>query len=334
MNTRNSRPSRLHAKRLGLFLAKISRLSALLITSLCSVALLHAQAPADPNQDSYEVTDSFGKHRFQSPPQRVVVTDWTVLQQMLDLGIVPIGAPEVEAYRYYVGSPALPESVVDIGRRLSPSLAKIRALEPELIILGTGQKSLSRQLSRIAKVMYYKSFSKRYRGNGEKSRLRFEQIAALFQQHAQAKTKLADMDAAIASAKLALQQHYGKNLPTVLIGRFSSERKFLLYGANSLPVYSLNSLGIKTNDAIPVKGSDWGEVELSVKALANYQADYLLVLSPLVDGAMQGDVWQSLAWTQASKVRVLPTLWSYGGALSVGATAKAVAQALISETAD
>ena len=125
----------------------------------------------------YEVTDSFGKHRLQKPPERIVVTDWTLLEQILELGIVPVGAPELERYRHYVKQPILPNGIADIGLRSSPDLKTLRSLKPGAIIVGTDQKSLARPFSLIAPVFYYNNFSARYRTNGKKTRVRFFTIS-------------------------------------------------------------------------------------------------------------------------------------------------------------
>ncbi|MGB1580651.1 MAG: hypothetical protein ACPHER_04005, partial [Nevskiales bacterium] len=117
----------------------------------------------------YEITDSFGKHWFERPPQRVVVTDWTLLDNLQALGVETVGAPELALYRQQV-SPDLPRDVTDIGLRAAPNLETLRQLKPDVILLGTGQKELARPLSRISTVLYFKQFSDRYRSNGLKSR--------------------------------------------------------------------------------------------------------------------------------------------------------------------
>jgi len=278
---------------------------------------------------AYEITDSFGKHRFDQPPQNVVVTDWALLEQMLELGVVPIGAPEVDNYRRLVVQPALPDSVKDIGLRISPSLKKVKGLTPELVILGTNQKDFARPFSLFTRVMYYKSFSDRYRTNGKKSRLRFLQIAELFQKTDLAEQKLAAMDARLAELKANIQQHFGGQPPLVTTLRFSSAEKALVYGHNSMPDHALQQLGLRS--AVEVGKSQWGEKELSVKRLAELDSGYLLIFKPIVpfESVMQSPTWQQLPAVQQGRVLVVEPVWSYGGAMSIGYIADAVAEALL-----
>ncbi|MBL4826392.1 MAG: ABC transporter substrate-binding protein [Spongiibacteraceae bacterium] len=278
---------------------------------------------------AYEITDSFGKHRFDSPPQRVVVTDWAVLEQVLELGIKPIGAPELAAYQHYVQQPALPNSITDIGLRVSPNLKTLQDLKPDLIILGTNQKQLARPFSKIAEVMYYKNFSERYRGNGEKSRERFKQIAELFQKEKVAEQKLATMDTRIAQLRLQLQQHFGNQLPKVTSIRFSSAEKCLVYGDNSLPLFALYLLGIESDFSI--KKSQWGEKEIPINELDQIDEGYLVYFKPVnqSDQVFQSKDWLALPVVQQNNVLAASPVWSYGGAMSVLYIAEAISQALL-----
>ena len=205
---------------------------------------------------SYEVTDSFGKHRFETPPSRVVVTDWTLLENLLELGVTPIGAPELDGYRKHVGTPALSEDITDIGLRQAPSLRTLKALKPDLIILGTGQKDLARPFSRISRVAYYKFFSDRYRTNGKKASVRFLQMAELFQKTELAEQKLAEMEAAITPL------HESEPLT---IARQSGD-ELIAYGPNSLVGHAMTLLGL--TNAQSFKGNSWGEETLTGQDIA------------------------------------------------------------------
>lgn len=300
------------------------------LVTLLSIAAALVTGPSH----SYEITDSFGKHRFEAPPQNIVVTDWALLEQMLELGVVPIGAPEVDKYRRLVVRPALPDSVQDIGLRIAPSLYSVKGLEPELVILGTNQKDFSRPFSLFTRVVYYKSFSDRYRTNGTKSRERFLQLAELFQKTELAEQKLAAMDARIAALKTHLQQHFAGSLPKVTTVRFSSAKKALVYGHNSLPEHALQQLGLQSE--IEVGLSQWGEKEVSIGRLAQVQQGYLVVFKPVESLAevLESPTWNQLPAVKSGQVRFAEPAWSYGGAMSVGYIAEVVAEALLAAPAN
>lgn len=276
----------------------------------------------------YEVTDSFGKHTFDSPPKRVVVTDWALLEQLLELGIEPIGAPQTNLYKQYVVRPALPSKINDIGLRRSPNLDAIRALKPDVIIIGTDQKKLAKPLSRISRVLFYKSFSDKYRTNGKKSETRFLQISELFQQKQFAQEKLAARDAKISIIKDNIHHHFNHNVPPVTIIRFSAKDKALVYGKNSIVSHTLSMLDIQA--AIPSKRTKWGEKEIKVDELANINDGLLLYLTPVTDkAALESKAWLSLSLVKQSKVAAMAPTWSYGGAMSVLYNAEAIYDSLL-----
>lgn len=260
-----------------------------LLHRLCLLGLISLSLPVLAG--SYEVTDAFGKHRFETPPARVVVTDWTLLENLLELGITPIGAPELDGYRQYVKTPPLQEGIRDIGLRQAPSLKILESVQPDLIILGTGQKDLARPFSRISRVAYYKFFSDRYRTNGLKARERFLQMAELFQKTGLARQKLAEMDTKIANLRGRLPKVTG----SITLARQAGDGKLILYGPNSLPGHALVLLGLQNTQDF--KGNSWGEKEVAAASLRTEQNSTLILL----DDA-----------------------WPYGGALSLGHLAERI----------
>ncbi len=273
------------------------------------------------------VTDSFGKHKFESPPKRIVVTDWTLLEQLVELGIKPVGAPELKLYQHYVVQPGLPDGIEDIGLRRAPNIEKIRALKPDVIIVGTDQKKLARPFSRISRVMFYKSFSDKYRTNGKKSRTRFLQIADLFQKREYAERKLKVRDAALEKIKQDIALHFNGNLPAITVVRFSSDRKVLVYGENSMVMHTMNWLGLAP--AVPSSRSKWGEREITIDKLNEINEGVLLYVEPVdTKRVLTSKVWLQLPLVVDEQVSAMSPAWSYGGAMSVFYTARAIQAAL------
>ncbi|MEM7208758.1 MAG: iron-siderophore ABC transporter substrate-binding protein [Pseudomonadota bacterium] len=307
---------------------------ALLSRGVYAIAFVALSVCANANASggTYEVTDSFGKHYIEQPPQRVVVTDWALLEQMLELGVEPIGAPELKLYRRYVRQPALPESIVDIGLRRSPDLQTLRELKPDVIIVGTDQKGLARPFSYIAPVMYYKSFSDKYRTNGTKSRERFLQIADLFRKRDYAESKLAQMDAEMSEIRKRIQARFKGQPPDVTIVRFSSEEKILVYGANSLPVHVLEQLGLRSG--MSVSRSKWGYRELPVSRLGDIDKGLVFYVEPLDvnDNFFDSNDWKNIPAVSENRVLPMRAVWSYGGAMSLLYNARAIEAALTLST--
>ncbi|TQV72128.1 ABC transporter substrate-binding protein [Aliikangiella marina] len=282
--------------------------------------------------ESFEVTDSFGKHQLTESPKRIVVTDWTLLEQLLELGVEPVGAPELALYRKFVQQPALPQSIIDIGLRRSPKLSTIRSLKPDVIIIGTDQKKLARPFSRIAPVMYYNSFSDKYRTNGKKSRERYLQISELFQKRQFAKSKLAERDAEIESIKRQINQHFNNQPPKVTIARFSTLNKSLVYGENSIPMHTLKLLGLKTG--LPIGRSKWGEKDITNRELMALPDGIVLYVEPsdIVKDLRKSSRWQDSLIVRENRLFAMSPAWSYGGAMSVLYNARAIRDALLENT--
>ena len=277
---------------------------------------------------AYEVIDSFGKHEFQAPPKRVVVTDWTLLEQLLEMGVEPIGAPELSAYRTLVKNPPLPDGIVDIGLRRSPSITTIKALKPDLIILGTDQKQFDRPFSRISRVMYYQNFSERFASNGEKSQQRFLQLATLFQKTQIAETRLWQLKETLSTKAAQINQYFGEDIPSVTIVRLISSSAVLVYGEHSMPGYAAGWLGLASE--IPIEKSKLGEEQVPVTSLQQIQSGYMLYLGADEHSSVLNSAdWQALPAVGANRAIALDTVWSYGGAMSLQYNAEAISKAII-----
>ncbi|MEM8562268.1 MAG: ABC transporter substrate-binding protein [Pseudomonadota bacterium] len=297
----------------------------------------HAASP-------YEVTDSFGKHQFQTPPERVVVTDWTLLEQLLSLGVVPVGAPEIDAYEAFDQHEPVPTSVVDIGLRRAPSFDLIRSLDPDLIILGTDQKDLERAFSRIARVMYFHNFSERFASNGEKSMERLSQLATLFQKQVQGDAINTSVSDYLDLQRARLDAYFSGEPPEVTIIRPLSTGKLIAYGGNSLLGYVSDRLGLER--PLTQEKSKLGEMTVSPAALAELGQGYLLVINgakaapwagserrlPLTpdSGVQRWDI------EEYAKLRVIEVgdIWPYGGAAALASMADMITYALLQQQGD
>ena len=293
-----------------------------------ALALLAALAVSLP-ASAYEVIDSYGRHHFKQPPQRVVVTDWTLLEQLLELGIVPVGAPELDAYKKYVRQPALPEGITDIGMRRAVNFGTIQSLKPDLVILGTDQKGFERPIAHFAHVMFFQNFSHRWESNGEKSQQRMRQLAAIFQREALVEEKLAELNSGLDQLAEQLRQHFGNDLPEVTLVRPAPRQRFLVYGAHSMPGYALQRLGLSS--AFAFEKNKLGEKLLPLKDLQQVTEGYLLMLKPVAElNALQANrQWQQLPAVRNKRVMFLDPVWSYGGAMSLRYNAEAIVSSLL-----
>ena len=332
------------------FTLKVSSLFSHLLL-VTAVSIVAAAAPLAHAQ--IEIQDSHGKYRFDKPPKRVVVLNWALGEQMLELGETPVGFADIEGYQSHTSVTAIPEGVVDVGERLSPKLNKIRELKPDVILIGYSQRSLLRPLSNIATVIYFKNFGKRY-NNHEKSVDRFLEMAKLFDKTQLAEVKLAHRDERFSQLREELHTAYkAKSLPLPTVQFIVPEAldasrrgSVLLFGENSLPFYAAQELGLSVLAA--EENDQFGMARLSKKEyskLSDVQPGTLCKLyfsSYAVEDSIN-TVEDSLNRVEDSKSnglsskRVCSKDLSYqngfGGVMSVLYLAESISQALLATMA-
>lgn len=284
-------------------------------------------------QAQIEIQDSHGKYRFEKPPERVVVLNWALGEQMLELGEVPVGFANIEGYQSHTGLTSMPEGVVDVGGRLSPKLREIRALKPDIILIGYSQRSLLRPLSNIATVIYFKNFGKRY-NNHEKSEARFLEMAKLFDKTDMAKKILIERDRRFGELKAQLQSAFtGDVLPTVQFivpDKLDASKRdsVLVFGENSMPYYAAQELGLTVLGA--VENDQFGTARLDKKELSELNTSQSSDLCELYLSSYAVDVKidkESLSGTDCTIE--LGYQNAFGGVMSVLYLAESITQALL-----
>ncbi len=285
-----------------------------------------------------QITDSHGKYNFAEPPKRVVALNWALAEQMLELGETPVGMADIEGFRKHGSKPIIPKSVVDIGERLSPKLATIRKLKPDIILIGYSQRSLLRPLSNIATVIYFKNFGNRY-NNFEKSRERFLEMAKLFDKSALAKSKIKKADERFEAMRLKLAAVFPKTqLPTLQItipqtaSEADKEKPIWVFGKNSLPFYAAKQLGLEVIS--PEKTSQFGTAQISAADLKELHSENNQELCNVYLPSYQSSNPANENAAQSSGCSFeLDYQNAFGGTMSVLYLGEAIYQALLSHRA-
>ena len=315
---------------------KISRLSRNL--NLFLILLISSQLALAEIQ----ITDSHGKYSFEEPPQRVVVLNWALAEQMLELGVKPVGMADIDGFSKHAHSPQVPLNTVDVGKRLSPALPKIKQLKPDIIVIGYSQRSLLRPLSNIATVIYFKNFGARY-NNFEKSRERFTEIAKLFDKRELAAQKLSQLDNKLLELRGSLKSEFiqrNKQLPMVQLNVPSIERpnrsgtETWLFSKNSMPHYAALALGLNALSATEADQygvSKHSEAELK-DLIAQQTDDGSLSNRPPVCELTLGSYAQgtkSHAVSESNCQHQLNYQNAFGGTMSILYLAESIHEALI-----
>ncbi|NRA55950.1 MAG: iron-siderophore ABC transporter substrate-binding protein [Gammaproteobacteria bacterium] len=279
-------------------------------------------------QAQVTVTDSLGQHQLPQYAKRVVVLNWDIAEQILELGVTPVGMPDISGYKEWVGRPIVPASVQDIGTRVEPNYEKIAMLKPDVIIIASPQVDLKSQLGKIAPVLFYQTFSASH-DNAQAAIANFGYLAEVVNKQTVAKQKLTAMNDNIAQLKQQLLQAYQGSLPKVMTMRFASTTSVYLYGGNSMPQYALKQLGIEP--ALDLPSTQWGVVQKRMSDLHTLADSTALYFEPFKrkQALARSRLWQSMPFVRAKRVNSIAPSWSYGGAMSIGYIAQAITDSLL-----
>ncbi len=270
------------------------------IGSLFFIGSFFCFSEEDPAAEAgYWVVDSFGRHNFNQPPKNILVMDWTLMEQLIALGVTPVGVPNINEYeRYRAIDKELLTGISDIGKPWKPDLKAIAKLKPDVIILGTDQKEFTRVLIRFAKIMYFQNFSHRFENNGEKVFTRLDQLATLTQKQAQAEKIKKIFKQKVNELNVQLKQKLGVNNKVILL-RFISKDKAIVYSSHSNTGYVAKLLGL--NNAVNFDKNKFGEKTFSLKEINKIDTDYFLCF----DGC--GSI------EDKKNVLKVDNAWPYGG---------------------
>ncbi|WP_110945925.1 ABC transporter substrate-binding protein [Streptomyces avicenniae] len=280
---------------------------------------------AGSGQDSggIVVSTARGDVTLDDPAVRVVSLEWVYTEELLALGITPVGNADNAGYGDWLTAEGaeLPGDVTDVGLRNEPSIERIRVLEPDIIVGDEDRLAASfDQLQDIAPVV---SFAYTPQPQMETMRTNFTELAEAVGAQDRAVEVLDRMDAAAAdlgerlAAAGAEGQTYALGQGFTLDG--SASVRMLTDDAFSAQVLNLAGL----ENGWEGEADEWGMTTVGVEGLTNVapEAEFFYVASGADDpftGAFAGNpVWEGLEFVQEDRVTALdPGQWLFGGPLS------------------
>lgn len=256
-----------------------------------------------------------------SAEPRLVTMDWTVAETLLALGTVPAGIGEIAGYHAWVGTPAIPEGVQDVGLRTQPNLELLAQMAPDRILLTRMFRSLEPVLSRIAPT----SLIDNQNGNTA-----WEAMVSQTREIG----RLANRDEA-ALALIRTTERHIRDLRTqmaysgrpLLVVQFMDAVHVRVFGTESLYGSVLQRLGVGNAWHRPT--NSWGFSLVSLQELAGIDGR-LVVVEPLPVGVAPRDtgLWRALPSVRRGDVLRLPPAWSFGALPSARRFADILAAAL------
>lgn len=296
---------------------------------IAACALVAAMLAAVPgNSRAQEPAPEAASSAEAASAQRIVVMEWAALETLLALGHVPVGAADAGGYREWVGEPALPADVAEVGSRQEPNLEEIARLKPDLILSHVHLRPLKEKLAALApveEVTFNGAGGDAYATAVEGTRKIGELLGETAEAEAligSAETTFDEQAAALDAAGLA-----GRHVYFV---RIIGPNALRIHGPGSIVDTVLSRLGL--TNAYEGAVNEWGFSLAEPSALAEDPDAAIVVAGPVSDEAMasvfETPLGRALPAVRADRVYDLPVIWTFGGIPSAKGMAQRIAAAL------
>ncbi|MBB6020333.1 iron complex transport system substrate-binding protein [Paenibacillus sp. JGP012] len=293
-------------------------------------------APAEETAGPITVQHKRGEFTLDKPAKRVVTLEWTYTEDVVALGVQPVGNADNANYKVYVtNEAALDDSVTDIGTRSEPNMEAIAALKPDLIIANADNNTnVYDQLNAIAPTLEFDP----YDGEGynyDKMTTIFNTIAAVLGKEDKAKEVLSGLDQHYAEAKEKLAAAGKENFHYALTQAFTYQNaaSLRMFSDNSVVAGTLNKIGM-VNDWQPDKLENYGFSTVGIESLSAVQdSNFIYITQPDDDvfgTAMKNNsVWNGLNFVKEKRTYQLgSTTWTFGGPISSKVLVDGVVEAI------
>ncbi|MFI2780431.1 ABC transporter substrate-binding protein [Streptomyces sp. ALB3] len=282
------------------------------------------------------LTDAKGtKVTLDGPATKVVATEWNVVEDLVALGVAPVGVADVKGYTAWNTAAPLTGSPKDIGTRGEPSIDSVAALAPDLVVATSDlPPAVVKQLRKVAPVLEVTAADAADQIGTMTDGL--DLIAKATGKEAQADTLKKDFEASVAEGKKALADAGlgGAEIASADGYVASNQVSIRAYTGGSLLGAVNERLGLK--NAWTVEGDkSYGLATTDVEGLTGLGDVQFTYVANDVDGdAFTGPlaknaVWKSLPFVKAGNVHRLPDgVWMFGGPRSMEAYIDSLVDAL------
>lgn len=307
-----------------------------ILLMLLTVGFAQAQDSSVCPEDSQVIPHAMGEACVPENPQRVVVLEWTYVEDLLALGVQPVGVADIEGYHNWVSIPAaLDENVVDVGTRAEPNLELIAELNPDLII-GVQFRLTQNydELSAIAPTLVFNPYPDDLSvSQYEEMTTTFTAIAEALNREEEAQAVLAQLQDTYARAQAALEAAGRGGERFIISQGWSADNAvtFRLFTDNAMAVQILEQLGLENawDDAPQL----YGYTEIGVEGFAELSDEifnfFYVAQESDNNFFAESPLWSSLAFVQAERAYWLGgDAWLFGGPLSAEVVVETVLQAM------
>ncbi|MPY96594.1 MAG: ABC transporter substrate-binding protein [Actinophytocola sp.] len=272
---------------------------------------------------SISVATAKGDVELDKPATKVVSLEWSYTEELLALGVTPAGAADTGTYGDWVTAPdaQLPDDVTDVGSRQEPSIEKIKALDPDLIVSDVDRLTANYdQLKEIAPVA---AFDPTKQPQLETMKTNFTELAEAVGKEDKAEEVLGELDAKVEDVKSTIEESGESDSPFALAQGYTAEGApgIRMFTSDTMAASLLEEAGLKNGWS--GKPDSWGMTTVGVEGLTKVDSDarflYVALKSddPFTSVLKGNAAWQNLPFVKQDKVAALdPGTWLFGGPLS------------------
>ncbi|WP_243788422.1 iron-siderophore ABC transporter substrate-binding protein [Saccharopolyspora gloriosae] len=281
------------------------------------------------------IVDARGKEvALDGPAKRVAATEWNGIENLVSLGVMPVGVSDVDGYGKWVSAAPLDGTSTDIGTRGEPSLDTLGSLGLDLVVVTDSMtEGALEQVESTVPVIVIEG------GGGDDSIgtmfRNVDMIAKATGTEDQAAQLRSEFDAKIAEGRAAVER------AGALGEQVAFSDAYVTSGAVSIRPFAAGSLvsdvfeRIGLRNAWPMQGDPaYGLAQADVEGLtalpdvrfwygANAQTD------PYANELANNAIWTKLPFVRSGKVHRFPdSLWMFGGPRSMAQYVDAAVAAL------
>lgn len=250
----------------------------------------------------------------QASYSRIATLDWGLAETLIGIGVTPLAVADLPNYRRWVGEPAMPPEVHNLGLRSEPNLELLAQLKPELILITPQFEAARPLLERIAPV---KSLAI-YRPDSDPlqtAEALTRELAELTGREQQAERLISDFAQQTTQLRRKLAD---QSLPPFYLVSFIDERHVRVYGEHNL--FSAVLARLDQRNAWQAGDNAWGFAQAGLERLADNPDAALIYFAPLPLNTERqlanSKLWQQMPFVQQQQVYAFPATWQLGGLLA------------------
>jgi len=313
----------------------------LLMLMFCWSSVVSTQGASDCEAGTIPIEHALGTACVLDDAERVVALEWTYVEDLLALGVQPVGAADIEGYNNWVDIPVeLSGDTADVGTRQEPNLELIAELEPDLILTASFRASENYdELSAIAPTIVFNPYP-----DPESDASQYDEMLTTFNTIAEVlgledagEQVIADLEATFAAAESALDDA-GRADETFILSQgwvANDAATFRLFTDNAMAVQILEQIGLENawDDAPQL----YGFTEISFEGFAEVEdTNFFYVAQGDANEAFaDSPLWNGLPFVQSDRAYYLGgDVWLFGGPLSAELLVETILDAMGVELAE